>query len=85
MVPTCLPDALRKSWTKDVPLEYWIMQSELGLRGVVVFVDQSCGDGFPAGGSRAGHVPDGLRLDARRPLILGLAGACGRCNILRSR
>ena len=46
MVPTCLPGALRKSWTQDVPLEYWIMQSELGLRGVVVFVDQSCDDGF---------------------------------------
>jgi len=45
---------------------------ELGLRGVLILVDQSCDDGFSADGSQAGHVPDGLRFDFRRPLVPGL-------------
>jgi hypothetical protein len=49
------------------------MQPELGLRGMVVFVDQSRDDRLSADESQLGHVPDGLRLDFRGPLLPGLA------------
>jgi hypothetical protein len=45
---------------------------ELGLRGMVILVDQSCHGGFSAYGSHDGHVSDGLRLDVWRPLVPGL-------------
>jgi hypothetical protein len=48
------------------------MWSELGLRGVVIFVDYSSDDGFSADGSQVGHVPDGMRFDVRGPLSPGL-------------
>ena len=48
------------------------MQPELGLRGMMVFVDHSRDDRLSADGSQVGHVPDGLRLDVRRPLLPGL-------------
>jgi hypothetical protein len=44
------------------------MGSELGLRGVVIFVDQSCDGGCSAGGPQVGQVRDGRRLDVRGPL-----------------
>jgi len=37
---------------------------------VVIFVDHSRDDGFPADGPQVARVPDGLRLDVR--------GHCGR-------
>jgi hypothetical protein len=39
---------------------------------MVIFVDQSRDDRFSADGSQADQVPDGLRLDVRRPLPPGL-------------
>jgi hypothetical protein len=39
---------------------------------VVISVDRSRDDGFPAAGSQAGHVSDGLRLGVRGPLPSGL-------------
>src|SRR5438034_7856946 len=48
------------------------MWSELGLRGVVIFVDYSSDDGFSADGSQVCHVPDGMRFDVRGPLSPGL-------------
>ena len=38
----------------------------------MVFVDHSRDDRLLADGSQVGHVPDGLRLDVRRPLLPGL-------------
>jgi hypothetical protein len=38
----------------------------------VIFVDYSCHDGFSAYSSKADHVPDGLRLEVRGPLLPGL-------------
>jgi hypothetical protein len=55
-----------------VPLGYWVTQSELGLRGAVIFVDHSRDDGFSADGPQVAHVPDGLRLYIRGPLPPGL-------------
>jgi hypothetical protein len=46
--------------------------SDLGLRGVVILVDQSRDDRFSADGSQVGHVPDGLRLGVRGLLPPGL-------------
>ena len=45
---------------------------ELGLRGLVILVDQSRDDRFSADGSQICHVPDGLRFDVRGPLLPGL-------------
>jgi hypothetical protein len=39
---------------------------------MVVFVDHSRDDRFSADGLQVGHVPDGLRLDVRGPLLPGL-------------
>jgi hypothetical protein len=36
---------------------------------VVIFVDHSRDDGFSADGPQVGHVPDGLRLYVRGPLL----------------
>jgi hypothetical protein len=48
-----------------VPLEYLVTWSELWLRGLLIFVDQSRDDRFSADVPQVGHVPDGLRLDVR--------------------
>ncbi len=47
------------------------MYSELGLRGLVIFVAQSRDDGF-SDGSQVGYGLDGLRFDVRGPLLPGL-------------
>jgi hypothetical protein len=39
---------------------------------MVILVDYSRDDAFPADGSQAGHVPDTLHLHIRRPLPPGL-------------
>jgi hypothetical protein len=48
------------------------MWSQLWLHGAVIFVDQSRDHGSSANGSQAGHIPDGLHLDVRGPLLPGL-------------
>ena len=40
---------------------------------MVIFVEYCGGDGFSADGSQAGHVPEGLGLHVRGPLLPGLA------------
>jgi hypothetical protein len=48
------------------------MWPELGLCGVVVFVDQSCDHGLSADGSQVSHVLDRLLFNVRGPLLPGL-------------
>ena len=48
------------------------MWPELGLCGVVIFVDQSRDDGLSADRSQVGYVPDGLRFDVWGSLTPGL-------------
>jgi hypothetical protein len=55
-----------------VPLENRVTWPDLGLRGVVIFVDHSRDGGFSAYGSQADHITDRLHLDARWPLETGL-------------
>ena len=39
---------------------------------MVILIDHPGDDGFPADGSKVGHVPDGLRFHVRGPLLPGL-------------
>ena len=71
------PCAGNPSFRDRVPLEYLVMRPELGLRGMVVFVDHSRDDRLSADGSQVGHVPDGLRLDVREAAAAGTGAACG--------
>jgi hypothetical protein len=51
-----------------VPLENRVTWPDLGLRGVVIFVDHSHDDGFSAYRLQVRHITDRLRLDVRGPL-----------------
>jgi hypothetical protein len=54
------------------------MGPEVGLRGVVMFVDQSRDDGPSADGPQVGHVQDGLRHGVRRAAAAGTGAALWR-------
>ena len=41
---------------------------------MVIFIDHSRDDAFSADRSQVGHVPDGLRLYVRGPVLPGLMG-----------